>query len=56
MSPLMPTKRFLKQETMEEITEKFMEMVLDIANQKVQDALKKFKTPQIKKLRRHRNN
>jgi cell division ATPase FtsA len=45
----------LKEEILEEITEKFMEKILDMVNQNVQDALKNFKTPKIKNMRRHRN-
>jgi hypothetical protein len=36
------TKISLKEESMEEVTEKLMMMILHIVNQKVQDALKKF--------------
>jgi hypothetical protein len=32
----------LKEENLEDITEKLMEKILDMANQNVQDALKKF--------------
>jgi hypothetical protein len=32
----------LKEEILEKITEKFMEKILDVVNQNVQDALKKF--------------
>jgi hypothetical protein len=39
---------------LEEITEKFMAKILDMVNQTVQDALKKFKTPKIKNMRRHK--
>jgi hypothetical protein len=35
-------KNTLKEETLQEITENFMEMLLDQVNQKVQEALKKF--------------
>jgi hypothetical protein len=34
--------RTLKEETLEEITEKFMEKTVGMVNQNVQDALKKF--------------
>jgi uncharacterized protein involved in exopolysaccharide biosynthesis len=37
-SPVIPTKKNLT----EEISEKFMEKILDMINQNVQDALKKF--------------
>jgi hypothetical protein len=32
-----------------------MEMLLDMVNQNIQDALKKFQTTKIKNMRRHRN-
>jgi hypothetical protein len=35
-------KNTLKEEILQEITENFMEMLLDKANQNVQEALKKF--------------
>jgi hypothetical protein len=35
MSPVMPTKKSLKEGTVEEITEKLMENILDMVNQKV---------------------
>jgi hypothetical protein len=35
-------KNTLKEEILQEITENFMEKILDMANQNVQDALKKF--------------
>jgi hypothetical protein len=35
-------KKTLKEEIFKEITEKFMEKILDMVNQNVQDALKKF--------------
>jgi hypothetical protein len=40
---------------MEEITEKFMKKILDMDNQNVQVHSRKFKTPKIKNMRRHRN-
>jgi hypothetical protein len=40
---------------MEEITEKLMEKILDMVNQKVQDAPRYFKTPKTKNMRRHKN-
>jgi hypothetical protein len=46
-------KNTLKEELLQEITEIFMEKILDVVNQNVQDALKKF--PKIKSMRRHRN-
>jgi hypothetical protein len=36
--------------------EEVMEKILDMVNQKVQDALKKFQDTKIKNLRRHSNN
>jgi hypothetical protein len=38
----MPTKNNLKEEILQVITEKFMEMILDMVSQNVQDAFKKF--------------
>jgi cell division ATPase FtsA len=35
-------KNTLKEEILQEITENFMEKILDMVNQNVQDALKKF--------------
>jgi cell division ATPase FtsA len=35
-------KNILKEEILQEITENFMEKILDMVNQNVQDALKKF--------------
>jgi hypothetical protein len=49
MSPVTLTKTSLKDEIMGEITEKLMEK-LDMVNQKVEDALRKLKTLQIKNL------
>jgi hypothetical protein len=51
MSPVMPTKKYLKEEIMEAVTQNFMEKILDKVNQKEQDALKKFQdtTDTIKK-------
>jgi hypothetical protein len=40
------------EEILQVITENFMEKILDVGNQNVQDALK---TPKIKNMRRHRN-
>jgi hypothetical protein len=40
--PVTPTKKSLTEEILEEINEKFMEKMLDIVNQNVQDALKNF--------------
>jgi hypothetical protein len=34
--------KILKEENLEDVTEKFMERILDLVNQNVQDALKKF--------------
>jgi hypothetical protein len=46
-------KKSLKEEIMEKVTENLMEKILIMVNQKVRDELK---TPQMKNLRRHRNN
>jgi hypothetical protein len=43
-------------EIIKEITEKLMEKLQDIVNQKLQDALKKFQNIKKKNLRRHGNN
>jgi hypothetical protein len=51
-----PTKISLKEEIMEEIAKKLMGKILDMVNQKVQDALKKFQDTTEKNMRRHRNN
>jgi hypothetical protein len=54
-------KNTLKEEILQEITENFMEKILDMANQNVQDALKKFQDTKTKnnnnnkKPGRHRN-
>jgi hypothetical protein len=50
----------LKEEILEDITEKFLEKILGMVNQNIQDALKKFqdtkkKKKKDKKMRRHRN-
>jgi hypothetical protein len=45
-------KNTLKEEILQEITENFMEKILDMDNQNVQDAFKKSK---IKNMRRHRS-
>jgi uncharacterized protein YdaT len=41
-------KNILKEEILQEITENFMEMLLDNMNQNVQEALKKFQDNKIK--------
>jgi hypothetical protein len=48
-------KKILKEDILQVITENFMEMILDMVNQNVQDALKKFQDTKIKNTRRHRN-
>jgi hypothetical protein len=45
----------LKEKILQVITENFMEMLLDMVNQNVQEALNEFQTPKIKTMRRHRN-
>jgi hypothetical protein len=53
----MPTKKkSLKEEIMEDITEKFMEKQQDLKTRKYKMHSRNFKTSQIKCLRRHRNN
>jgi hypothetical protein len=42
VSPVLTTKKPLKEKIMEGITEKLMEKILNTFNQKVQAALKKF--------------
>jgi Zn-finger protein len=42
-------KKTLKEEILEETSEKFMEKILDMVNQNVQDALKKFQDTKNKK-------
>jgi hypothetical protein len=44
-----------KEEILEEITEKHMDKILEMVNQNVQDALKKFQDTKNKDMRRHRN-
>jgi hypothetical protein len=48
-------KNILKEDIMQVITENFMEMIQDMVNQNVQQALKKFQDTKIKNTRRHRN-
>jgi hypothetical protein len=50
----MPTKNPQK-EILYEIPEKLMEKILNMFNQNLKDALKNFKTPKIKNVRRYRN-
>jgi hypothetical protein len=45
----------LKEEILQVITENFMELLLNMVNQNVQEALKKFQDTKIKTMRRHRN-
>jgi hypothetical protein len=52
-STVIPTKTL--KEILQETPEKFIEKIRDMLNQNVQDALKKFQTPKIKNMRRHRN-
>jgi hypothetical protein len=49
-------KKSLKEEIMDDITEKLMEKLQDMANQKVQNAFKKYQDTTNKNLRRHKNN
>jgi hypothetical protein len=53
---VIPTKKALKEEIMDEITEKFLEKLQDMVNQKIQDAFKKHQDITNKTLRRHKNN
>jgi hypothetical protein len=47
-------KNTLKKELLQEITENFMEMLLERVNQNVQEVLNKFKTTKIKTMTRHK--
>jgi cell division ATPase FtsA len=55
-------KNTLKEEILQEITENFMEKILDMVKQNVQDALKKFQDTKIKnvktqkQIKEHREN
>jgi hypothetical protein len=46
--PRIAHKNTLKEEILQEITENFMEMILDMVNQNVQNALKKFQNTKNK--------
>jgi hypothetical protein len=48
-------KNILKEEILQEITENFMEMLLDMVNQNDKRHSRNFKTTEIKNTRRHRN-
>jgi hypothetical protein len=48
-------KKTLKEEIWEELSEKFMEKILDMVNHNVWDALKKFQDNKNKNMRWHRN-
>jgi hypothetical protein len=48
-------KNVLKKVILQVITENFMEMLLDMVNQNVQEALKKFQDNKKKNMRRHKN-
>jgi predicted house-cleaning noncanonical NTP pyrophosphatase (MazG superfamily) len=48
-------KNTLKKDILQVITDNFMEKMLDVVKQNVQDALRNFKTPKIKNMRRHKN-
>jgi hypothetical protein len=45
----------LKEEILKDITEKFIGKILDMVNQNVQDAFKKFQDTKKKNMKRHRN-
>jgi hypothetical protein len=47
--------KMLKEDILEDITEKFMEKILDIVNQNAQEELKKFQDTKNKNMRRQRN-
>jgi hypothetical protein len=48
-------KNNLIEEILQEFTENFMKKLLDMVNENVQDALKKFQDTKIKNKRRQRN-
>jgi hypothetical protein len=48
-------KNTLKEEILQEITENFIEMLLDKVNQKVQEALRKFQDNKPRNMRSHKN-
>jgi hypothetical protein len=48
-------KNILKEEILQVITEKFMEILVHMVNQNEQEALKKSQDTKIKNRRRHRN-
>jgi hypothetical protein len=48
-------KNILKEEILQVITENFTKMLLDMVNQNVQDALKKFQDNKNKEYKRHGN-
>jgi hypothetical protein len=54
MSTVMPTKNPSKRNSWKK-TQKFMEKILDVANQSVHDAFKKFQDTENKNMRRQRN-
>jgi hypothetical protein len=55
-SPVTPTKKkTLKEEILQEITEKFMKKILDMINQNVQNVLKKFQDTKNKEHEKTRN-
>jgi hypothetical protein len=48
-------KNMLKEEILQVINENFIQMLLDMVNQNVQEALKKFQTTKIKNMREQKN-
>jgi hypothetical protein len=48
-------KNAMKEEILQVINENFIEMLLDMVNQNVQEALKKFQEEKIKNMRKHKN-
>jgi hypothetical protein len=48
-------KNFLKEEILQVIKENFIEMLLDMVNQNVQEALKKFQEDKNKEYEKHKN-
>jgi hypothetical protein len=53
-SPVTPRKKTPKEKILEEISEKFMEKILDMVNQNEMNS-RNFKTLKIKNMRKHRN-
>jgi hypothetical protein len=48
-------KNLLEEEILQVITDNFTEMLLDMVNQNIEEALKKFQDNKTKNIRRHKN-